>query len=404
MAQDISTFRESAARALEIARALAFPRYPGTEGDERAIAMVAGHLRDAGLDVAVEEFSYDIRPAFRALTTVLLVAAAFTVASLSAAARSPTLALALLGLGIAAGVTLIVWAPWAERIYRRDGRTKTANVAGRRPATGSPGAVAPRLVLVFLAHHDSKSQNLTFPVRMGLTLTALAGCLVLAATLAAAVWRGAAASPEWLVLASGGAAAVALAVLSTLRSGNASPGGVDNAGSVGIVLELARLLPERIAGDVELVFLSPGAEEDHMVGAMRWLDAHSGELHRQPVYALNFDGAGSPGRLALLSRYGLGRRFAPRLAALTRETAARLGLSVRSVLMPPAMGIDAIPFAHRGLECLTISSGSMGRATMAIHSAGDVAEHLDEETTAQALSLAVAVAVACADESGRAEP
>ncbi len=386
---------ENAARALEIARGLAFPRYPGTEGDERAIAMVAGHLRDAGLEVAVEEFSYDVRPAFRALTAVLLVAAAFTVAGLLVAGRSPGVALALLGLGIAAGVTLIAWAPWAERIYRREGPTRTANVVGRRPAAGTP-----RLMLVFLAHHDSKSQNLTFPVRMGLTLTALAGCLVLAVTLASAVWRGGAASPAWLVHGSGLAAAVALTVLSTLRSGNASPGGVDNAGSVGIVLELARLLPERIAADVELVFLSPGAEEDHMVGAMRWLDAHADELRRQPVYALNFDGAGSPGQLALLSRYGLGRRFAPRLAPLARRTAAKLGLAVRSVLMPPAMGIDSIPFAHRGLECLTLSSGSLGRATRAIHSAGDVAEHLDRDTTGQVLELAVAVAVACADESG----
>ena len=39
-------------------------------------------------------------------------------------------------------------------------------------------------------------------------------------------------------------------------------------------------LLERLPEDVELVVLSPGAEEDHMVGAMRWLEAH--EAGRAP--------------------------------------------------------------------------------------------------------------------------
>lgn len=378
-------------RALGFAREISFPRYPGTEGDARAIRMVEDELREAGLEVAVEPFTYDVRPAFRALRAVLFSAAVLTAASALVAGRSAVLALALLGLGTAAGVTLLAWAPWAERIYRAEGPTRTANVSGRRPARE-----ALRLTLVFLAHHDSKSQNLTFPFRMGFTLVSLAGVLTLAITLAAALVRGAAPGPPGLVYGSGFAAALALAALSTLKSGNASPGGVDNGGSIGIVLELARILPSRIPDDVELVFLSPGAEEDHMVGAMRWLDAHAEELRRCPVYALNFDGAGSPGRLVFLSRYGFGTAFAPRLAALGRRVARELGLPVRNVMMPPAMGIDAIPFAHRGVECLTLSSGSLGRATIAIHSANDVADHLDLATMARALELAVGVAEAAA--------
>ena len=47
------------------ASALAFPRYPGTEGDIRAIELVAGWLREAGLEVSCEEFTYDIGPAFQ---------------------------------------------------------------------------------------------------------------------------------------------------------------------------------------------------------------------------------------------------------------------------------------------------------------------------------------------------
>ena len=42
------------------ARELAFPRYPGTEGNARAGRLVASWLEEAGLDVEVEPFSYDI--------------------------------------------------------------------------------------------------------------------------------------------------------------------------------------------------------------------------------------------------------------------------------------------------------------------------------------------------------
>ncbi len=384
----------NAARALADAHALAFPRYPGTEGDRRAIERVAGRLREAGLEVSVEPFSYDLRPALRATRAVLLVTALLVTAGGLLSRQSAWWALAPLALGFAIGGVLLVWAPWSAKIYGRPGPTETANVAGHH------GPAAPRLSLILMAHHDSKSQSLTFPWRMGMTLMAIGGALVLLASLLTALARGEPAA-GWWPLAGGGAAALALVVLSTMTSGNRSPGGVDNAGSVGIVLELARLLPAAVPDDVELIFLSPGAEEDHMVGAMRWLDAHRDELARKNVWALNFDGAGNQGRIALLERFGFGRWFSQPLSAIARSQAERLDIMVRGVLMPPAMGIDAIPFAHRGIDCLTFSSGSLNRATLAVHSAGDVAELLDRDTLRRATQLGAAVAEALAAEADR---
>lgn len=385
-----------AERALERAKTLAFPRYPGTEGDVRAIGLLAGWMREADLEVHVEEFTYDVAPAFRALTAVLLATAAGVAAATFLGWRGESLlALGILAAAALLGMVLLVWAPGAERLYEREGPTRTANVFCRRPSRGEP-----RLTLVFLAHHDSKSQNLTFPMRMGATLGALLGAGGLAGALLGAAWAGRTPTIGRLVLAGGAVATLSLAVLSTLRSGNLSPGGVDNAGSVGIVLELAHLLPERIGDDVELIFLSPGAEEDHMVGAMRWLDAHLPELEGRPLYGFNFDGAGSPGRMVLLHRYGFGKAFAPRLTPVVRRAAADAGIRLRNVTMPPGMGIDSIPFAHRRVECLSISSGSLGRATFAIHSSGDRAEYLDLATMAEALELGVAAAAAAARELG----
>ena len=172
-----------------------------------------------------------------------------------------------------------------------------------------------------------------------------------------------------------------------MRSGNHSPGGVDNAGSVAIMLVAAERLMHDLPEEVELVALSTGAEEDHMVGAMRWLDTDLPQLVH-PVFCLNFDGAGAPGRAVLIERYGFGRLFSAEMSAAARRAAKRLGIEPRAIVMLPGMGIDAIPFAHRGVPCLTLASGSLGRATMSVHSSNDRAEHLDRDTLAEIADLA----------------
>lgn len=351
------------ARMLAEARALAFPRASGSPGNLHARTLVARLLREAGLGVVEEPFTYDLRPALGVLRAVLVVAALLVGGAGLIGTRAPVPALALLVLGTAVGGALIAWAPGVERLYAAPGPTQTWNVVGRRPCA------RPRMTLILLAHYDSKSQNLSLPLRMGATIGALLGTAATGVLLLL--------GPSVWVAVTGGIAAVALLCLATLSSGNASPGGVDNAGSVALLCELARRLPASLPDDVELVFLSPSAEEDHMIGAMRFLDAHADSWRARPVWALNFDGAGAPGRPVMISSYGLGHAFAPELARLARESARRLGLRPRSIWLPPAIGVDAIPFHHRGVPCLTLSSGSLGRATLAVHSSRDVAANLD---------------------------
>lgn len=377
-------------RMKQSARELAFPRYPGTGGNRKAADLVARWFRDAGLQVDVEPFCYDIRPAMWAVRAVCLVAGLLLAASGSLAAASPARALGLLGAGIAVGGILLVWAPAAERMYAAPGPTETWNVSGSRRGAN------PMRTLIFVAHYDSKSQNLGFAARNGPVLLAMASGLSLALYLVASLLAGRPLGPAAVPLALALPGTIALLVLSTLQSGNASPGGVDNAGSVAILRELAAVLPPRVPPGVDLIFLSTGAEEDHMVGAMRWLDAHLHEFSGKEVFALNFDGCGAPGRPVSMERCGLFRSFAPRVAGVARETADRLGIPLRRIWLPPAMGVDAIPFLHRGLPCLTLASGSLGRATLAVHTAGDSAENLDPETLEACALLALETAVTLA--------
>jgi acetylornithine deacetylase/succinyl-diaminopimelate desuccinylase-like protein len=380
-------------RILEVAREIAFPRYPGTEGDRRAMDLLEARLRQSGLEVSRQDFSYDLRYPFRALRSLLAGCGLSVGAAGLLAGGAPGWALILLLGAIGAAGVFLVWSPWLERLYRGEGPTATANLSGRRRPR------QPRATLIFLAHHDSKSQNLTLPFRALFTLLSLGGSSALTALLVAGVALGTVPGPFWLPPALGVMGAASLWTLASIRNGNRSPGGVDNSGSVGILVELARLLPDSLPKDVELIFLSPGAEEDHMVGAMRWLDEHAAEFRSRPTWALNFDGAGIPGRVTLLERYGLGRMFSPELSRVARAAARRLGIPARGVLLPPAMGVDAIPFAHRGIDCLTFASGSLNRATLAVHSANDRFENLDGEALVQVARLGIEVARALIAEA-----
>jgi hypothetical protein len=368
-------------RILADAAELAFPRYPGTEGDDRAIGWVEGRLRKIGLTTSLEYFTYDIGPAQRALRAVMVASAVLVAAAGVITPRSAFAGLALLVTALVPSAIFLAWSPWLEKLYRRDGKTRTANVIGGR------GVAQPRMTLMLMAHHDSKSQSLSFPFRMGFTITAIIGTVGLATLALIAVVSGRLPGPAWTAPAVGGATSLAAFALATMKSGNRSPGGVDNAGSVAIILAVAERLSQHLADDIELLVLSTGAEEDHMVGAMRWLDAHVDDFDH-PVHCLNFDGAGAPGRAVLIERYGFGRVFSEEMSAAARRAADRLGIKPRGIVMLPGIGIDSIPFAHRGISCLTLASGSLGRATMSVHSAGDVAENLDADTLGVIADLA----------------
>ena len=365
----------------EDAEALAFPRYPGTDGDARAITWLESRFKEMGLETTLQWFTYDLGPAQRALRAVLVACAVLVASAGVLTTYSSVVGFFLLLAAVLPGAVFLAWSPWLEKLYRREGRTRTANVIGKR------GVADPLMTMILMAHHDSKSQSLSFPFRMGLTITTIAGAFVLASLALIAIFSGTLPGPRWLAPVAAAVAAPAALILSTLKSGNLSPGGVDNAGSVAIVLEVARRMIGGPADHIDLVVLSTGAEEDHMIGAMRWLDVHVESLV-SPTFCLNLDGAGAPGRAVLIERYGFGKLFSAEMSAAARRASKHLGINPRGIVMLPGIGIDSIPFAHRGVPCLTLSSGSLGKATMSVHSADDRAENLCPATLSEMADLA----------------
>ena len=68
-------------------------------------------------------------------------------------------------------------------------------------------------------------------------------------------------------------------------------------------------------------------------------------------------------------------------------------------LLVPEMQRTKGEIEAMGVPCLTFSSGALDRATIAVHSSADVAEHLDAETLERIGSLAAEVALVLARDA-----
>ena len=105
-------------RILATARRLAFPRYPGTPGNARAMDLVEGWLEETGLETRREPFTYDVGPAFRALRLLMVGAAAMLLAAGLLAAVAPGWAALIVAVALGAGGTFLGWAPWRPGFTR----------------------------------------------------------------------------------------------------------------------------------------------------------------------------------------------------------------------------------------------------------------------------------------------
>ena len=95
---------------------LAFPRYPGSDGDARAIELLEERTRTIGLETSLQWFTYDLGPAQRALRLTLISSAVLVAAAGFLTARSPLFGLALLAAAVIPGVVFLAWTPWLDRM------------------------------------------------------------------------------------------------------------------------------------------------------------------------------------------------------------------------------------------------------------------------------------------------
>ena len=206
--------------------------------------------------------------------------------------------------------------------------------------------------LYLMAHYDSKSQYMPLAIRIGLFVIAVPSSLLVAllALLNLSL-------PIMTVL--GVIALLAGLPLLFLDVGNNSPGAIDNASGVGLVLHLAECLSQssdwRDRLCMSIVFTS--AEELSLMGAVAFMRAEEEHLQRESqagLYILNFDGVGVDGELQWVGA------ASTRLAELILQSSQELHLQIRRFRLIGAL-FDHVPLARRGFDAVSLSQ-SVARA------------------------------------------
>lgn len=360
-------------------------RLPGTPGEGRARDYIIEAARLEGLEMESEEFDYSSAPLTVVLPLICFALSALCLSgSLAYLAGSPFTA--VVGGVLAALVLLgLKWSRGFETFAARGGPRRSANLVGTLPAD------EPRGLVMLSAHYDSKSQVFPVVLRAAFFIAGFGGAALLGiALLAVGVMKAAG------VDATGSRAgfcvsllpAVLLLALVFNHTGNRSPGALDNASGVAIILELARVLAREPLGHLEVRVVAFGCEEMGLCGSINYLEAHAGRLRARPFYMLNFDMPfSSSGTLGINTGFEVPvRRTSEKLNRLAREAAEQMGFEVRGISLPVGAAADHMPWTRHGFEATGFVS-----ASTRVHRPADSADRVDREGLRRAGEVALSI-------------
>lgn len=360
----------NAEKAYENGRAIGFPRETGSEGEQRAADYIAKRFRDMGFEVKEEGFPLILSP-WILLKIGLIIGLILLLLSRLIVYHYPLIASFIVFILL---LSLIFTGPiwqWFARKEVKDpwGRGESSkNIIARYrdPETGSGQA------LYLMAHYDSKSQSLSMAARILLIFATSIGSFLL--------------SLNYLLFALGSPyggindGIFLFVVLSALilfinKSDNFSPGGFDNAGGVGLLLELAETLSRNQPENLNIVFVSTGAEEEGLMGAYAFLKTHRNELDPDKSFILNFDGIGIKDKLRIFSK----------MKGLPEALSKIPSWPTFSGLM-----MDHIPFRNEGFKAVTLGCVSVKEA-FKIHTKRDTIDLITPEGIKETATIALDV-------------
>jgi hypothetical protein len=390
--------------ALNYARQISRPRLVGTDEEKIIAQEIAEQLTKLGFSVNFQAFQFstalDVFLSAEILIGLILILSTMMTSGINIWLTLIQIGLLLFLLGGIRQInnqvqnsSLIVmaddpqsfWSAWCRQLGRQ---YKTRNIIATL-ANSSPVPTVPHLYLV--AHYDSKSQNMPLVLRISLFVIIIGGSFVFAGL---NLLRMAYPGVVTFAVAIGILVIVCGIPLLFLNHGNASPGAIDDASGVGVVLHLAQLIAKqpKLKKKLNVTLLITSAEELGVKGALAYVKEVNSALRNEDgaagLHVLNFDGIGVDGQLYLVGR----RRPFPdstnNLFDLVRQAADELGFSIGRFSLPGAM-FDHIPFAVEGYDAISVIG--IGKSTRWIHTAKDSPDKLHLRGFEQAGRLAVRV-------------
>jgi hypothetical protein len=219
--------------------------------------------------------------------------------------------------------------------------------------------VAPTLWLC--AHLDSKSQPVPTLLRSaGIVLEGAGYILTLAVSIAVAT-AGSAIVHEFFWASAALVTLVGAVPVVLSMVGQRSPGALDNASGVAMMIAAARQLPDR----PDIGVLITDAEELGLAGARAWVKAQG------KATVLNSDGVDDVGEVQVMFTH-------PRPKALL-DAVERASLATRvryrAIRLIPGVLTDSVAFADAGMPTVTFSRGNW-ESLARVHSTSDDLAHL----------------------------
>lgn len=373
--------RHDSSSLLARIRELARPRMSGGEGAEEVEATLKERFAELGYDARELPFAFSTWPGRFGYS---VSGAALLVTGIAGAwllyAGLPVIALAVLAGGLLLALLPFLLAGPAMRTLPW-GRIETANLLftreGRRPSW------------LIMAHRDSKSQLVPTLARTGVVIAGGVGWVALI-TMGGLWFAGDAFRMPALVLVAGALVAAAGLVLGLSWAADESPGALDNATGLAVLLAVAE---REESGQVG--FLVTDGEELGLAGARAAVGAIP------PVQGvINLDGLDDRGILYVAEGHGWRRRgSAPQLVAALLSAGRALELDVHRRRLPLSILVDHIPLSASGIPSLTLLRGewaSLGR----VHRPADSPDRLDGSGAAET-ATAVSAALRLLRDSGQ---
>jgi len=361
-------------RVLRDLRSLSIPRRTGRPGERAAIDYLSRAYRSIDLPLSVEPFEFSAFPNEIGLRAVPVALWILLLAAMWLRVDYPAIALVLFLILFSLSIPGWRWIRAIERLYDFPFlKRRSANLV----AVLKPEHVVGRLVL--MAHYDTKSQSFPIYLRMIIQTSftvGLFGIALLYLTFSLTGLR------DWILYLWLPVLLLSIPCFLIVFnfSGDESPGAVDNATGLALLIELARNLKAAGTKGIEVVFLMTGAEEEGLAGAIRFIQGRGREYGHHNTYFVNLDGIGSPGGLILSSRYGLPPvRTGGRLEGVLTKVAREAEIPVHNRYFPVSPGLDHIPVASHGFRAVSLTGSDFGRATFSIHTPGDLPENVDPE-------------------------
>ncbi len=390
--------------ALQYATAISHPRLVGTVEENVIRDKLASQMEQIGLQVNRQPFQFST--AMEVLLVIeICLGQLLILAAVSGSTFSPTLAILC---AIALVVVIAASQPvnnsaqkhsfadslgqsssfWSRICWNLGKRYATSNIVGMFPEASRQLGL-PQLFL--MAHYDSISQRIPLVARVALFTISIGGGLLFAGLIVLSIFFPALTAPSYAL-----AGLVILGGIPLLRLevGNMSPGAIDDASGVGVVLHLAEIVANRpdIRNCLNVTVLLTGAEELGTMGALAYVLKNKPELEHLSttgLHVLNFDGPGSRGSLYMAARV-MKNDPATRvsLQTLMQAVGSEHNYAIGKFGLVGAL-FDHLPFADAGCDAATLMT--IGKNTLSVHSAQDSADKLDVRGFEQAGTVALGV-------------